>query len=213
MKSKFVLTCTILFVLCFTCVVCAEDTDTKIVVIEPLNTIQNEVQTDSEKNNENKEVSSHEHTWKEDLEKSKKPTCTEKGYTYYLCDECKETKKEEIKATGHKFDDWKNVNDVKERKCKICGFTEQEKLSKAKTTPTPTPTSTNNTENRIILHNTNIQNVEAYNILENGILKPSGADKTVANKIIPAAGKEVMILPGLIVLLIIYVQYRKYKKI
>ncbi len=212
MKSKIVLTCTILFIVFLTSIVYATDLNTQVVTVE----IPNMEENNKPEENGKDVVVSHEHTWKEDTEKSKKATCTENGYKYFICSECKETKKEEIKASGHKFSEWKTVNGLKERKCEICGFIEKEKADENKVTPTQTVSPTPNSENKIILHNTNIQNVEAYNILENGILKPSGADKTVANKIIPAAGKKVIILPVLITLLIIYtsyVQYKKYKKL
>ena len=213
MKNKFILICTILFIVLLTCRVCAMDTSTEVRTVE-VPEIQDSIQTDEEKNTD----ISHEHKWKEDAEKSKDSTCTENGFKYYTCEVCNETKKEDIKSSGHIFGKWETINGVKERKCEKCGFVEKETIAenKAASTPTPTPTPTPASGNKIVLHNTNIQNVESYNILENGILKPSGADKTVANKIIPAAGKRIIILPVLILLLVGYiahVQYTKYKKL
>ena len=211
MKSKLILMYTILFIILFACTAYAVDNNTQVLTVE-IPTIDESITTSSEeKSNEGEKTLSHEHSWKEDSKKSKNSTCTENGYKYYICSECNEIKKEEIKATGHSFGEWKTVEGVKERKCDKCGFVEKEKIEDSKTTPTPTPTVSKN-ENKIVLHNTNIQNVTSYNILENGILKPSGADKTVANKIIPAAGEKFIVLPILIGLLIMYTAYIKYKK-
>ena len=77
-----------------------------------------------------------EHTW--DAGKvTKEPTCTETGERTYTCTGCRETKTEEIKATGHSYGEWTIVKEAttseegsKERVCQKCGNKETQSIPK-----------------------------------------------------------------------------------
>ena len=78
---------------------------------------------------------SHKHSY---VEKVVAPTCTEKGYTEYKCLTCDDVYTDkEVEAKGHTYGDWvvvKNATEdeegIKERFCSVCGFTEEEIISK-----------------------------------------------------------------------------------
>lgn len=158
---------------------------------------------------EKTEKPTHEHKWVEDKAKSKAATCTEHGYTYYVCSVCNETKTETIKATGHKFGDWKITKEAtttsegqKERTCSICGTKETQAIEKLKS-----DNNTNNTTNNTVNNNTtNTQNVTK------NIINSSTTDKTTANKTLPAAGARRIIIPALMLIAIAYACYNKYMK-
>ena len=158
---------------------------------------------------EKTEKPTHEHKWVEDKAKSKAATCTEDGYTYYVCSVCNETKTETIKATGHKFGDWKITKEAtttsegqKERTCSICGTKETQAIEKLKS-----DNNTNNTTNNTVNNNTtNTQNVTK------NIINSSTTDKTTANKTLPAAGARRIIIPALMLIAIAYACYNKYMK-
>lgn len=160
---------------------------------------------------EKSEEPTHEHKWVEDKAKSKAATCTEDGYTYYVCSVCNETKTETIKATGHKFGDWKVTKEAtttsegqKERTCSICGEKETQAIAKLTDNNKNNNTgNTNNTTNNTANNNTtNSQN----------IINSSTKDKTTANKTLPAAGARRIIIPALMLIAIAYACYNKYMK-
>lgn len=66
-----------------------------------------------------KKIEKTDHTWDNGVV-SKDPTCTEKGSKTYTCAVCKETKTEEISATGHQN---KEVRDKKAATCTKAGYT------------------------------------------------------------------------------------------
>lgn len=66
-----------------------------------------------------KKIEKTDHTWDNGVV-SKDPTCTEKGSKTYTCAVCKETKTEEIPATGHQN---KEVRDKKAATCTKAGYT------------------------------------------------------------------------------------------
>ena len=160
---------------------------------------------------EKSEEPTHEHKWVEDKSKSKAATCTEDGYTYYVCSVCNETKTETIKATGHKFGDWKITKEAtttsegsKERTCSICGTKETQAIAKlTDNNKNNNAGNTNNTANNTANNNTtNSQN----------IINSSTKDKTTANKTLPAAGARRIIIPALMLIAIAYACYNKYMK-
>ena len=66
-----------------------------------------------------KKIEKTDHTWDNGVV-SKDPTCTEKGSKTYTCAVCRETKTEEIPATGHQN---KEVCDKKAATCTKAGYT------------------------------------------------------------------------------------------
>lgn len=66
-----------------------------------------------------KKMEKTDHTWDNGVI-SKDPTCTEKGSKTYTCAVCRETKTEEIPATGHQN---KEVRDKKAATCTKAGYT------------------------------------------------------------------------------------------
>lgn len=66
-----------------------------------------------------KKIEKTDHTW-DNGAVSKDPTCTEKGSKTYTCAVCRETKTEEIPATGHQN---KEVRDKKAATCTKAGYT------------------------------------------------------------------------------------------
>lgn len=66
-----------------------------------------------------KKIEKTDHTWDNGVV-SKDPTCTEKGSKTYTCAVCRETKTEEIPATGHQN---KEVSDKKAATCTKAGYT------------------------------------------------------------------------------------------
>lgn len=164
---------------------------------------------------EKTEDPTHEHKWVEDKSKSKAATCTEDGYTYYVCSVCNETKTETIKATGHKFGDWKVTKEAtttsegqKERTCSICGTKETQAIAKLTDNNQNNNTgNTNNTTNNTANNNT----TNSQNVTKN-IINSSTTDKTTANKTLPAAGARRIIIPALMLIAIAYACYNKYMK-
>lgn len=68
---------------------------------------------------------------------TKKATCTTDGTLTYTCSRCNETKTETIKATGHKWSDWKKTvaatvfkPEVQARKCSACNKSETRNIGK-----------------------------------------------------------------------------------
>ena len=68
---------------------------------------------------------------------TKKATCTADGTLTYTCSRCNETKTETIKATGHKWSDWKRTTaatvfkpEVQTRKCSACNKSETRNVGK-----------------------------------------------------------------------------------
>ncbi len=178
-------------------------------------------------------VEESEHNWVVDTEKSKAATCEEDGYTYYVCSICGKTKTEVIKATGHKFGDWKVVKEAtttsegqKQRTCSVCGEVETQTISKLKDTNTNTNntnnnTNTNNVTNNVV-NNTNTNtnknnNTNGNNTVKNNTTNNAGnsantTDKTTSNKVLPAAGAVNLIIPAIVLIAIAYACYNKYIK-
>lgn len=68
---------------------------------------------------------------------TKKATCTVDGTLTYTCSRCNETKTETIKATGHKWSNWKRTTaatvfkpEVQTRKCSACNKSENRNVGK-----------------------------------------------------------------------------------
>lgn len=68
---------------------------------------------------------------------TKKATCTADGTITYTCSRCNETKTETIKATGHKWSNWKRTAaatvfkpEVQTRKCSTCNKSETRNVGK-----------------------------------------------------------------------------------
>lgn len=68
---------------------------------------------------------------------TKKATCTTDGTLTYTCSRCNETKTETIKATGHKWSNWKRTAaatvfkpEVQTRKCSACNKSETRNVGK-----------------------------------------------------------------------------------
>lgn len=68
---------------------------------------------------------------------TKKATCTADGTLTYTCSRCNETKTETIKATGHKWSNWKRATaatvfkpEVQTRKCSACNKSETRNVGK-----------------------------------------------------------------------------------
>lgn len=68
---------------------------------------------------------------------TKKATCTADGTLTYTCSRCNETKTETIKATGHKWSNWKRTTaatvfkpEVQTRKCSACNKSETRNIGK-----------------------------------------------------------------------------------
>ena len=68
---------------------------------------------------------------------TKKATCTADGTLTYTCSRCNETKTETIKATGHKWSNWKRTAaatvfkpEVQTRKCSACNKSETRNVGK-----------------------------------------------------------------------------------
>lgn len=65
------------------------------------------------------------------------PTCTDKGYTTYICENCNHSYKgDEVAAKGHTFGEWEIITSPtceqdgsKKHTCKDCGFSETENLN------------------------------------------------------------------------------------
>ena len=58
------------------------------------------------------------------------PSCTEGGYTTYVCSHCADSYvAEPTEATGHSFGAWLVQGDIEERVCKACGTTEQRSVN------------------------------------------------------------------------------------
>lgn len=151
----------------------------------------------------------HNHNWKENTSKSKAATCTEDGYKFFECTEegCTETKKETIKATGHKYGDWKVTKEAttkaegeKQRECSVCKNVEKQTIAKK------TSTNTNKTNN-----NTNTNTNKNTNKVNNTNTN-TNKDNTVSGAKIPAAGSKVVILPAVLLIVLAYVSYNKYMK-
>lgn len=78
------------------------------------------------------------HVW-DDGKVIKEPTCTARGEKLLTCKECGETKKADIAATGHKWDEGEITkpaetyveNGIKTYTCTKCGATKTEEISKA----------------------------------------------------------------------------------
>ena len=99
----------------------------------------------------------HEHNWVEDASQSKAATCTADGYKVYKCSTCGETKRETVKATGHRYGAWEITKEATEteegerkRICSIChgkeeGGIQTEPIEKKK--PTDNTTNTGNVTN------------------------------------------------------------------
>lgn len=153
------------------------------------------------------ESTEHTHNWKENTSKSKAATCTEDGYTYYECTEdgCTETKKETIKATGHKYGDWKVTKEAtttsegeKQRECSVCKNVEKQTIAKLTSNTNTNKTNTNTNTNKT---NTNTNKTNTTN-----------TDNTVAGTTIPATGSKVIILPAILLIALAYISYNKYMK-
>ena len=68
---------------------------------------------------------------------TKKATCTADGTLTYTCSRCNETKTETVKATGHKWSNWKRTTaatvfkpEVQTRKCSACNKSETRNVGK-----------------------------------------------------------------------------------
>ena len=68
---------------------------------------------------------------------TKKATCTADGTLTYTCSRCNETKTETVKATGHKWSNWKRTTaatvfkpEVQTRKCSACNKSETRNIGK-----------------------------------------------------------------------------------
>jgi predicted SPOUT superfamily RNA methylase MTH1 len=157
---------------------------------------------DDTNKDENKDPSTaeHEHSWKENTSKSEAATCTEDGYKYYECTvtDCTETKKETVKAAGHKYGDWKVTKEAtvsaegeETRTCSVCN--EKETRVIAKLQETNTNDESNNTAN---------------NILSQG----NSTDTTTAKTVLPNTGIKTIILPAILLIIVAYVSYNKYIK-
>lgn len=79
-----------------------------------------------------KTIPKSEHSW-DAGQITKKPTCEEPGEKTYICSKCNETKTEAIKATGHKYGDWKTISEAdvfapkkQTRTCDACGKSEEQ---------------------------------------------------------------------------------------
>ncbi len=151
----------------------------------------------------------HDHKWKENTSKSKAATCTEDGYKFYECtvEGCTETKKETVKATGHKYGEWKVTKEAttsaegeKQRECSVCKNVEKQTIAKKTPTNNTNTNKTNNTNTNKTNTNTNKTNTN------------TNTDNTVAGNKIPAAGSKVVILPAILVIVLAYVSYNKYMK-
>lgn len=152
----------------------------------------------------------HEHKWKENTSKGKSATCTEDGYKFFECTEegCTETKKETIKATGHKFGDWKVTKEAtttaegeKQRECSVCKKVETEKIAK----------KTDNT-NKNTNKNTNTNNTNTNKANTNKTNTNTNTDNTVAGSKIPATGSKVYVMPAILLIVLAYISYNKYMK-
>ncbi len=81
------------------------------------------------------------HTWQEDPERTKAPSCEEDGETGYVCSKCGSTKAERIPASGHAWGPWTTVKEAtvlktgtQSRSCSVCGETRTQKIPKVKGT-------------------------------------------------------------------------------
>lgn len=79
-----------------------------------------------------KTIPKSEHSW-DAGQITKKPTCEEPGEKTYICSKCNETKTEVIKASGHKYGDWKTISEAdvfapkkQTRTCEACGKSEEQ---------------------------------------------------------------------------------------
>lgn len=79
----------------------------------------------------------HKHEYKLDSELSKAPTCTEAGKNVYVCSSCDESYTEDVAATGHKWGEWKVVEEAttekegeEKRTCETCGKAEFREIPK-----------------------------------------------------------------------------------
>lgn len=149
----------------------------------------------------------HEHKWKENTSKNKAATCTEEGYKFFECTEegCTETKKETVKATGHKYGSWKVTKEPttkaegeKQRECSVCKNVEKEKIAKK--------TDDKNTNKNTNTNNTN-KNTNKANTNSN-----TNKDNTVAGTKIPQTGSKVFVVPAIVLIVLAYVSYNKYMK-
>lgn len=159
----------------------------------------NSVEKPDDGNGENKD---HEHKWKENTSKSKSATCTEDGYKFYECTEegCTETKKETVKATGHKFGDWKVTKEAttkaegeKQRECSVCKTVEKQTIAKKTANDDK---NENKNENKNTNKNTNVNT----------------NDSTLAGTKLPATGARVVIVPAVLLIILAYVSYNRYLK-
>lgn len=79
----------------------------------------------------------HTHEYKLDSELSKAPTCTEAGKNVYVCSSCDDSYTEDVAATGHKWGEWKVVDEAttdkegqEKRTCGTCGEKEFREIPK-----------------------------------------------------------------------------------
>lgn len=153
----------------------------------------------------------HNHEWKENTSKSKAATCTEDGYKFYECtkDGCTETKKETIKATGHKYGEWKVTKEAtttsegeKQRECSVCKNVEKQKIDKKASDKNTNKNTNNNVNNTNKVNNTNTNTNKNTNTKDN----------TVAGANLPATGSKVVIVPAILLIALAYISYNKYMK-
>ena len=161
---------------------------------------------------ETPETPEHEHNWVENKDKSKAATCTEDGYIFYECSICDETKTEVVKATGHHFGEWKVTKEAtvteegqRERKCEDCDYVETETIAKLES-------NGNDDDNDNPTNNDTDENDDNNGAANNTDTQGNVTDKTTANKVLPAAGLKTMFLPAIILIVIAFVSYNKYKK-
>lgn len=145
----------------------------------------------------------HEHNWSEDTAKGKAATCTEDGYKFYTCSGCEETKKETLKATGHKYGEWEVTKEAtvsaegeKQRKCTVCQNVEKQTVGKL----------TSKDENKNDTNNTN------KNTNTNNNTNTNKADNTVAGSTLPKTGAKFIIIPVIASIILAYISYNRYIK-
>ncbi len=67
-----------------------------------------------------------EHLWGE-WTVTKEATCKEEGSRYHTCTDCGKVDEQNIPVLEHSFGEWKDISEgLHERKCSVCGHTEQE---------------------------------------------------------------------------------------
>jgi hypothetical protein len=166
-----------------------------------------------EENTEDKDQdegnSEHEHSWKENTSKSKAATCTEDGYKYYECTVtgCTETKKETVTAAGHKYGDWKVTKEAtvsaegeQTRTCSVCGTKDTKSIAKLQASGTNDSGSSGNSGS------------SGSGTSVGASVQGSSSDTTTAKTVLPNTGIKRVILPVVILIVAVYVSYRKYMK-